>query len=43
MPETTVQLFAKNLEDQVTIESRVPGSLFVSDPRTLGARLSHSF
>jgi iron complex outermembrane receptor protein len=41
--KTTVQLYAKNLEDQITIESRVPGAFFVSDPRTFGARLSHNF
>ena len=39
----TVQLFAKNLEDEITIESRVPGSFFVSDPRTFGARLGYNF
>jgi iron complex outermembrane receptor protein len=41
--KTTVQLYAKNLEDQITIESRVPGAFFVSDPRTFGARVSYSF
>ena len=38
-----VQLFVKNLEDKVTIESRVPGSFFVGDPRTFGIRASYDF
>jgi iron complex outermembrane receptor protein len=38
-----VQVFAKNLEDKVTIESRVPGSVFISDPRTVGVRASYNF
>jgi iron complex outermembrane receptor protein len=39
----SVQVFAKNLEDKVTIESRVPGSVFISDPRTVGVRASYNF
>jgi iron complex outermembrane receptor protein len=38
-----LQLFAKNLEDKVTVESHVPGSFFIGDPRTFGARASYSF
>ncbi|WP_306397266.1 TonB-dependent receptor [Telluria beijingensis] len=39
----TIQLFAKNLENEITIESRVPGSFFVGDPRTFGLRASTTF
>jgi len=39
----TVQVFGKNLENKITIESHVPGSFFVGDPRTYGARLSYNF
>jgi iron complex outermembrane receptor protein len=39
----SVQVFAKNLEDKITIESRVPGSFFTSDPRTVGIRASYTF
>lgn len=38
-----VQLFVKNLEDKVTIESRVPGAFFVGDPRTFGIRATYDF
>lgn len=38
-----VQLFVKNLEDKITIESRVPGAFFVGDPRTFGIRASYDF
>jgi len=38
-----VQLYVKNLEDKVTIESRVPGSFFISDPRTYGIRATYDF
>lgn len=41
--KATVQLFVKNIEDEITIESRVPGSFFVGDPRTFGLRASYSF
>lgn len=41
--KTTVQLFVKNIEDEVTIESRVPGSFFIGDPRTYGLRASYTF
>lgn len=39
----TVQVFGKNLENKITIESHVPGSFFVGDPRTYGVRLSYNF
>jgi iron complex outermembrane receptor protein len=39
----TLQAFAKNLEDTITIESRVPGSFFIGDPRTFGVRAGYSF
>jgi iron complex outermembrane receptor protein len=38
-----VQLFVKNIEDEIKIESRVPGSFFVSDPRTYGIRARYNF
>jgi iron complex outermembrane receptor protein len=38
-----VQLFVKNIEDEITIQSRVPGSFFISDPRTYGIRGSYNF
>ncbi|TYQ21469.1 UNVERIFIED_ORG: iron complex outermembrane receptor protein [Zoogloea ramigera] len=38
-----VQLFVKNIEDMVKIESRVPGSFFISDPRTYGIRAAYNF
>ncbi|MBQ0929368.1 TonB-dependent receptor [Ideonella alba] len=41
--KTQVQLFVKNIEDKITIESRVPGSFFIGDPRTYGVRASYSF
>jgi len=37
------QLYVKNIEDKITIQSRVPGSFFVSDPRTYGARATYNF
>lgn len=39
----TVQLYAKNLENEITIESRVPGAFFVGEPRTFGLRMSTRF
>jgi iron complex outermembrane receptor protein len=39
----TLQAFAKNLEDQITLESRVPGAFFIGDPRTFGVRASYTF
>ncbi|MBQ0960908.1 TonB-dependent receptor [Ideonella sp. 4Y11] len=41
--KTSVQLFVKNIENTTTIESRVPGSFFIGDPRTYGVRASYSF
>ncbi|WP_338759911.1 TonB-dependent receptor [Massilia sp. METH4] len=38
-----VQLFVKNIEDTVKIESRVPGSFFLNDPRTFGVRAAYNF
>lgn len=38
-----VQLFVKNIEDEITLQSRVPGSFFVSDPRTFGVRAGYNF
>jgi iron complex outermembrane receptor protein len=38
-----VQLFVKNIEDTVKIESRVPGSFFLNDPRTYGVRAAYNF
>ena len=38
-----VQVFVKNIEDEITIQSRVPGSFFISDPRTYGIRGSYNF
>jgi iron complex outermembrane receptor protein len=38
-----VQLFVKNIEDEITIQSRVPGAFFVSDPRTYGIRAGYNF
>jgi iron complex outermembrane receptor protein len=39
----TAQLFAKNLENETKIESRVPGGFFVGDPRTFGLRAAYNF
>jgi iron complex outermembrane receptor protein len=39
----TLQVYVKNIEDDVKIESRVPGGFFISDPRTYGVRLGYSF
>jgi iron complex outermembrane receptor protein len=39
----TVQLFAKNLENVVKLESRVPGGFFIGDPRTYGLRAAYNF
>ena len=38
-----VQLFVKNIEDTVKIESRVPGSFYLNDPRTFGVRAAYNF
>lgn len=38
-----VQLFVKNVENKIAIESRVPGSFYVGDPRTYGIRANYSF
>jgi iron complex outermembrane receptor protein len=39
----TVQAFIKNIENTTTIESHVPGSFFIGDPRTYGVRMSAKF
>jgi iron complex outermembrane receptor protein len=39
----SLQAFAKNLEDEITLESRVPGAFFIGDPRTFGLRASYGF
>ncbi|MYM34535.1 TonB-dependent receptor [Duganella sp. FT94W] len=38
-----VQLFVKNIENEITLQSRVPGSFFISDPRTYGVRAAYNF
>ena len=38
-----LQAFVKNIEDKITIESRVPGSFGIGDPRTFGVRASYNF
>ena len=39
----SLQAYVKNIEQRITIESRVPGSFFTGDPRTFGVRGSYSF
>jgi iron complex outermembrane receptor protein len=39
----TVQVYVRNIEDEIKIESRVPGGFFISDPRTYGVRLGYNF
>jgi iron complex outermembrane receptor protein len=39
----TVQAYVRNIEDEIKIESRVPGGFFVSDPRTYGVRVGYNF
>jgi iron complex outermembrane receptor protein len=39
----TVQAYVRNIEDEIKIESRVPGGFFISDPRTYGVRLGYNF
>ena len=41
--KTAVQLYVKNIEDTITIESRVPGAFYTGDPRTYGVRVSYNF
>ena len=38
-----LQAFVKNIEDKITIESRVPGSFYIGDPRTFGVRATYNF
>jgi iron complex outermembrane receptor protein len=39
----TLQAYVRNIEDEIKIESRVPGGFYVSDPRTYGVRVGYSF
>jgi iron complex outermembrane receptor protein len=39
----TVQAYVRNIEDEIKIESRVPGGFFISDPRTYGVRVGYNF
>jgi iron complex outermembrane receptor protein len=39
----SVQLFGKNLTDEITVENRVPSAVNVSEPRTFGVRLNAKF
>lgn len=41
--KVSVQAYVKNIEQVNTLESRVPGSFFLGDPRTFGVRASYSF
>lgn len=38
-----VQAYVKNIEDQITLETPIPGSFYVGDPRTFGVRTSFTF
>lgn len=38
-----VQVYVKNIENEITIESRVPSSLQIGDPRTFGVRFGTQF
>lgn len=38
-----VQLFGKNLTDEITVENRVPSAVNISEPRTFGVRLNAKF
>jgi len=39
----TLQAFAKNIENEITLESRVPGAFFIGDPRIYGLRATYNF
>lgn len=39
----SVQLYGKNLTDELTVENRVPSAVNVSEPRTYGVRVSARF
>ncbi len=39
----SLQGYVKNIEDTITIGSRVPGAFSVSDPRTFGVRATYTF
>lgn len=38
-----VQAYVRNIENQISIEQRLPGAAFVGDPRTFGVRARYSF
>ena len=39
----SVQLYGKNLSDELTVENRVPSAVNVGDPRTFGVRVNAKF
>jgi iron complex outermembrane receptor protein len=39
----TLQAYVRNIENEIKVESRVPGGFFVSDPRTFGVRVGYNF
>lgn len=39
----TVQVFGKNLSDEVTVENRVPSAVNLAEPRTFGVRVNARF
>ncbi|MEK8052766.1 TonB-dependent receptor [Ideonella sp. DXS22W] len=39
----SVQLFGKNLSDEITVENRLPSSVNVAEPRTYGVRVNAKF
>ena len=39
----SAQLYARNLENEIKIESRVPGGFHIGDPRTFGLRATVNF
>ena len=41
--KVNVQLFVKNIEDKITIETPTPSQFYTSDPRTFGLRTSFKF
>lgn len=43
MGRWTAQIYVRNIENEIKIESRVPGGFFVSDPRTFGVRVGYKF
>ncbi len=39
----SVQAFVKNITDEITVETRLPGALNVGEPRTFGVRVGATF